>query len=192
MVEEAPRRGAFGEGRPKRRLARHPDERRWETAAAIFRLRVEGLRSHEIRRLLESDPARHPVDGSWTIARVDGLLANPKLTGYQVYNRRATRNGYRWNPVSEWVWSPSPVHPAVVSPDQWRDAQLVTAALKAPRSGLDRVREAAQARGLGMRVVRSSADHVLYGVGDLQFAVRRGDLPDSAADAIITQIGAGR
>ena len=43
------------------------------------------------------------------------LLANPKYTGYMVWNRRATKKGGRFNPPETWVWSEQPTHEPVVT-----------------------------------------------------------------------------
>jgi hypothetical protein len=47
---------------------------------------------------------------------VRDVLANPKYTGYMVWNRRATssRNG-KVNPPNQWVWSPKPTHEPLVT-----------------------------------------------------------------------------
>ncbi|MYT26686.1 recombinase family protein, partial [Streptomyces sp. SID7760] len=126
-----PTRGRFGEARPKKKLVPHPDVRRFDAARELCRLRrEEHLKAADIITILSADPERYPIEGQWTHSRVEGLIGNPKLTGYQVYNRKASRTGRpgysRWNPISKWVWSPGPVHEAVVSLEQWKQAQEVT------------------------------------------------------------------
>ncbi|MGW4828906.1 recombinase family protein [Amycolatopsis japonica] len=80
-------------------------------------------------------PTGTPIPRRWTHNLVEGLLANPKLTGYQVYNRKATRTGKpgvsRRNPLSDWVWSPRITHEPVINLDERKAAQEVTAGLKA-------------------------------------------------------------
>ena len=60
------------------------------------------------------DPAR--AAGQWTPSNVRDILTNPKHTGHMVWNRHARKGEgkNRANPVSEWVWSPTPVHEALV------------------------------------------------------------------------------
>ncbi|NQE89574.1 hypothetical protein HPY32_21680 [Nocardia terpenica] len=136
------------------KLAPHPDSRRFDAARELCRLRrEEHLKSADIIALLAAEPDRYPIEGRWTHNLVEGLAANPKLTGYQVYNRRATRTGRpgysRWNPVSEWVWSPEVVHEPVVSLQEWKQTQEVTAALRAgsQEGSLSRIRATARLRG---------------------------------------------
>ncbi|MEU6406150.1 recombinase family protein [Streptomyces sp. NPDC046985] len=191
--ENAPVRdkARFGIARPKRRLAPHPDSRRFDAASELCRLRrEEHLKAADITAILSSDPDRYPIDGKWTHNRVEGLIANPKLTGYQVYNRKASRTGgpgfSRLNPASEWVWSPQIVHEPVVSVQEWKEAQAVTAALRAGdqhSSSLARLRAAAARRGLTVSRVSSNATHTLYRIGARQVAV-----PSSLPDVIVQQI----
>ncbi|GAA3582093.1 hypothetical protein GCM10022222_78620 [Amycolatopsis ultiminotia] len=43
------------------------------------------------------------------------ILRNPKYTGYQVFNRRASRSkGGKVNDPVKWVWSPKPVHEPLI------------------------------------------------------------------------------
>jgi hypothetical protein len=69
------------------------------------------------------------------------ILANPRYTGRQVWNRQRTdhdpadpaggrygpRQVRRWNPAHEWVISTTVVHPALVSEDDFVAAQAITA-----------------------------------------------------------------
>ncbi|WP_019608847.1 recombinase family protein [Nocardiopsis sp. CNS-639] len=184
----------FGLARPKRRLALHPDPRQQETVREVFRLRrEEKLGNGHIRALLASAPELHPLEqGAWTNQRVLSMLAQPKYTGYQVYNRTAKRtDGERPNPICEWVWSTEPAHPAIITPQEWYDTQLVTARLRqlrADTSGLQRIRQAAQARGLGMALVRSSHTHVVYALGGREVVVPRGKLPAPVVDQIVHEL----
>jgi hypothetical protein len=125
LDESAPRQqsGRFGPARPKKKLAPHADPRRFDATREMHRLRrKEHLKTPDIVEALASEPDRYPIDKRWTINRVNGLLANPKLTGYQVYNRKAARTGRagesRLNPLSEWVWSPRITHEPVISVDE--------------------------------------------------------------------------
>jgi len=184
-------RGRFGDPRPKRKLAPHPDPRRFDTAAEMCRLRrEENLRTAAIIKILTARPDRFPIEGRWTLNLVEGLIANPKLTGYQVYNRKATSSGTpgtsRLKPVSEWVWSPAITHEPVVSIDQWKHAQEVTASLRAERrkdGPLVLIRAAAQRVGLAVTVVRRGGAHTVYRIGDRQVV-----LPDPIPSAIAQQV----
>jgi hypothetical protein len=189
---EAPPRpqARFGE-RPKKKLAPHPDPRRFATTRHLCRLRrEEGLGTTEIVKLLTAEPDRYPIEGRWTKNLVDGLLANPKLTGYQVYNRKAARTGRpgqcRQNPIEKWVWSRTPVHEPVISLQQWKRAQEVTAELKVRRAGggplLD-IRAVAGRLGLDVTEVTSGATHAVYRIGQRQVV-----LPVPVPDAIARQL----
>jgi site-specific DNA recombinase len=79
---------------------------------------------------LHRNPPPQPVDprravGRWTGSAVRGILTNPKYTGYQVWNRRASKQGGRCNPISEWVWSPQPRHEPLVTKDLFEAASPV-------------------------------------------------------------------
>ncbi|MFE4829926.1 recombinase family protein [Streptomyces sp. NPDC056672] len=181
----------FGAVRPKRKLVPHPDPRRFDAARELCRLRrEEHLKCADIIAILASEPDRYPIEGRWTHGLVEGLIANPKLTGFQVYNRRATRTGRagfsRWNPVSEWVWSPGTVHEPVVSVEEWKQAQEVTAGLRAGSQDggrLLRIRAAARQLGLTVTTVSSSGTHTLYRIGGRQVA-----LPTPIPDVIVQQV----
>ncbi|MFF0754445.1 recombinase family protein [Streptomyces sp. NPDC004267] len=190
-------KGRFGDPRPKKKLARHPDERRFDATKQLHRLRrEEHLKAADIISILSAEPDRYPIEGRWTHNLVEGLLANPKLTGYQVYNRKASRTGRtgysRWNPISQWVWSPRPVHEAVISLEQWKQAQEVTASLRAGANGgpLLRIRAAAQRRGLTVTPIRSSGSHTLYRIGNHQWALPT-PIPDIVAQQIIADLESG-
>ncbi|MEU2231219.1 recombinase family protein [Streptomyces vietnamensis] len=130
------------------------------------------------------------MEGRWTHNRVEGLLANPKLTGYQVYNRKASRTGRpgysRWNPISKWVWSPQPTHEAVISLEQWKQAQEVTAGLRADAAGggpLTRIRAEAGRLGLTVTLVEEHGSHSTYRIGSQRLV-----LPSPIPDALVQQI----
>ncbi|MFZ3557621.1 recombinase family protein [Streptomyces sp. BH055] len=112
------------EGRTKHKLV--PDRVRGPVVTEIFRMRaLERLGYRSIADRLNHDPDKYPPPaanrgdasvGHWTVQSVRGILTNPKYTGYQVWNRRARKKrGNRANPVSEWVWSPRPVHEPLVT-----------------------------------------------------------------------------
>ncbi|MFD3815222.1 recombinase family protein [Streptomyces rubiginosohelvolus] len=190
--EDAPpaARGRFGEARPKKKLAPHPDERRFDASAKLCRLRrEEHLKAADIIAILSAAPDRYPIDGRWTHNRVEGLIANPKLTGYQVYNRKATRTGKpgssRWNPISQWVWSPRPVHEAVVTLEEWKAALEITAGLRAGAAAgpLMRIQSTASRKGLAFSVVEETGNYTRYRIGG-QLIV----LPDPVPDAVARQL----
>lgn len=65
--------------------------------------------------------------GEWTRANVEGILRNPKYTGYMVWNRRTQPGGgrERWNAPSEWVWSAEPTHEPIIPRELYDAAQAV-------------------------------------------------------------------
>ncbi|GHH22975.1 recombinase family protein [Streptomyces lanatus] len=77
-----------------------------------------------IAELLNSDRILYPppdppggvrARGAWGKSAVGEILRNPKYTGYQVFNRRASRSGGgKVNPPELWVWSPYPVHEPLI------------------------------------------------------------------------------
>ncbi|MEU6559427.1 recombinase family protein [Nocardia nova] len=185
-----PQRGRFGLARPKRKLVPHSDPRRFDAARELCRLRrEEHLRATDIIAILEAKPDLYPIEGRWTHNRVEGLIASPKLTGYQVYNRRATRTGRpghcRWNPISTWAWSPTIAHEPVISLEQSKQAQVVTASLRtrSPDGALARVLAAARQLGLPITPIRSNATHTLYRIGDRQVVV-----PIPISDMVAQQV----
>jgi site-specific DNA recombinase len=78
-----------------------------------------------------ADPKRNPHRSGavWTLTTVAAILANPRYTGRQVWNRQPTdldlvdpantglghRQVQRWNLPEGWVISRRPAHPALVS-----------------------------------------------------------------------------
>jgi hypothetical protein len=79
----------------------------------------------------QADHARNPHRGGaqWMLTTVAAILANPRYTGRQVWNRQRTDhdnlepgNGLarhhdtqRWNLATQWASSPGPAHPALVT-----------------------------------------------------------------------------
>jgi DNA invertase Pin-like site-specific DNA recombinase len=87
------------------------------------------------------DPARnsHRTGEVWTLRTVAAILANPRYTGRQVWNRQGRdhqasrgkqRRGpvHRWNPVQDWVISKQIVHPPLVTEQDFVAAQAIRAA----------------------------------------------------------------
>ncbi|MBO2461497.1 recombinase family protein [Actinomadura violacea] len=192
--DAAPTANRFGAGRPKCRLALHPDGRRADTVREVFRLRRdERLGDADIAAELRRDPGRYPQDPGrrpWRGVRVAAMLAQPKYTGFMVYNRRATSSGQgRWNPISEWVWSREPAHPAIVTPQYWAETQKVTAQMRRPQTlSMARVIAVARERDVPVRRVRGSDTHTLYEIAGHQVVVPRGDLPSALATELLNLV----
>jgi site-specific DNA recombinase len=90
-----------------------------------------------------SDPKRNPhrSGAGWTLRTVAAILANPRYTGRQVWNRQRTdfdlvdpantglghRQVQRWNLPEGWVISKHPAHPALVSEADFIAAQEASA-----------------------------------------------------------------
>jgi len=86
----------------------------------------------------------------WTLRTVAAILANPRYTGRQVWNRQRTDHDpqeidgvpgagpvQRWNTIEQWVISRRPAHPPLVSEEDFVAAQAVNA-VPAPRDGTTR------------------------------------------------------
>ncbi|GIH20076.1 recombinase family protein [Rugosimonospora africana] len=96
-----------------------------------------------------ADPERNPhrSGAGWTLRPVAAILANPRYTGRQVWNRQRTDRGpldaaddllgqseaRRWNLVQQWV---KRAHPPLVSEEDFVAAQL-TSATAMPEDGSD-------------------------------------------------------
>ena len=90
-----------------------------------------------------ADPKRNPhrSGAAWTLRTVAAILANPRYTGRQVWNRQRTdhdlvdpantglghKQVQRWNLPTGWVISARPAHPALVSEADYIAAQDATA-----------------------------------------------------------------
>jgi len=92
---------------------------------------VHKLGMPTIAARLNADPARYPAPrpgAGWTAQTVYAILGNPKYTGHMVYGRVRTRNGRRVAvPQDQWLWSPQPVHPAIIDLATWQRAQQIGA-----------------------------------------------------------------
>ncbi|MFT7841808.1 recombinase family protein [Saccharothrix sp. BKS2] len=113
-----------------------PDPMRAPVVKRIFRWRLEERAGYQViaDRLnldLTANPPPVPVDpdraaGCWSASSVRHVLTNPKYTGYMVWNRRARKSANaRLNPVIEWVWSPEPVHEALIDLDTFLRIQQI-------------------------------------------------------------------
>ena len=119
------------QGRTKTRLV--PDPTRAPVVAQIFTRRTENrLGVPEITDRLNADHDTYPASNQatgWTASGVASILSNPKHTGHMVFGRRRTQAGKRGQPVPEdqWLWTPEPVHPAIVTRATWDTAQRIGA-----------------------------------------------------------------
>jgi site-specific DNA recombinase len=115
------------QGRTKTRLALDPV--RAPVVVQIFTWRlIDKLGAPAIAARLNADPARYPAPGKpgWTAQAVHVILRNPKYTGHMVFGRRRTRNGHRIQAhPQDWLWSPQPVHPALIDRATWQKAQKI-------------------------------------------------------------------
>ena len=124
-------------GRRAHRL--EPDPATAPVVAWMFAQRLAGHSIARITRALNdaaipcpsaADPKRNPhrSGAAWTLGTVAAILANPRYTGRQVWNRQRTdadlvnpantglghRPVARWNLPAGWVISSRPAHPALV------------------------------------------------------------------------------
>ena len=125
-----PAPGKADQGQTKSRLV--PDPARAPVVVQIFAWRVNArLSIPAICARLNADPAAYPPADSrgWAKTTVAALLANPKYTGHMVYGRTRKTTGRKARPVppDQWIWSPGPVHPALVDRQTWEAAQRVGA-----------------------------------------------------------------
>ena len=141
-------------GRRAHRL--EPDPATAPVVAWMFAQRLAGHSAARITRALNdagvpcpsaADPARNPhrTGAGWTLRTVAAILANPRYTGRQVWNRQRTdfdladpadtalghRQVQRWNLPEGWVISKHPAHTALVSEADFIAAQD-TAAPRGP------------------------------------------------------------
>jgi len=142
------------QGRSKTRLALDPV--RAPVVAQIFTWRVvHKLGMPTIAARLNADPARYPPPNpgkGWTTQTVYAILGNPKATGHMVYGRVRKRNGRRVTvPPDQWLWSPAPVHPAIIDRDTWDAAQTVGAEHGTSRDGYELSRHRAATRTYAYR-----------------------------------------
>jgi site-specific DNA recombinase len=127
VIGPVPAKAALGA--TKTRLAPRPGARRSWQRSSPGAPQSAGLRAIAAR--LNADPDRYPParPGGWTPTGVQAILANPKYTGYMVYGRTrrtGTRRGVRV-PADQWLWSPEPAHPAIITRQMWDAAQLAGA-----------------------------------------------------------------
>jgi site-specific DNA recombinase len=137
-------------GRRAHRL--EPDPETAPVVAWMFAQRLAGHSAARITRALNdagvpcpsaADPARNPhrTGTGWTLRTVAAILANPRYTGRQVWNRQPSRavlvdpadtglghrQVQRWNLPEGWVISRHPAHAALVSEADFIKSQDITA-----------------------------------------------------------------
>jgi site-specific DNA recombinase len=137
-------------GRRAHRL--EPDPATAPVVRWIFAQRLAGHSAARITRALNdagipgpsaADPGRNPhrTGAAWTLRTVAAILANPRYTGRQVWNRQRTdfdlvdpantalghKQVQRWNLPEGWVISKHPAHPALVSEADFIAAQEMAA-----------------------------------------------------------------
>ncbi len=122
-VFKHPNPSKAAKGYTKSRL--EPDGLKGETVTQMAMWRYyERIGCDTIADRLNADLTKYPppeppgkarARGVWSRSSVYDILRNPKYTGYQVFNRRATRSrGGRHNDPIKWVWSPTPVHEPLI------------------------------------------------------------------------------
>src|SRR6266702_3852496 len=137
-------------GRRAHRL--EPDPATAPVVSWMFGQRLAGHSAARITRALNdawvpcpsaADPGRNPhrAGSGWTLRTVAAILANPRYTGRQVWNRQPSqavladpanttlghKQVQRWNPPEGWVISRHPAHAALVSEADFIAAQDTTA-----------------------------------------------------------------
>lgn len=134
-------------GQTKTRL--EPDDLRGETVTQIALWRYhEGLGYDTIAERLNADlikyppptpPSKERARGAWGKTSVYEILVNPKYTGFQVFNRRASRSrrGKVNDPV-KWVWSAEPAHEPLIPKWMYDELSARRQARRGSRDGNDR------------------------------------------------------
>lgn len=94
------------------------------------------LNGDGVRCPAEVDAARNAHRGRWTWRTVACILANPRYTGRQVWNRYGIEHQHpatvrRPNHAGEWLISARAAHPGLVTVEDFVAAQSIRAARKA-------------------------------------------------------------
>ena len=164
-------------GRRAHRL--EPDPATAPVVSWMFGQRLAGHSAARITRALNdagvpcpsaADPARNPhrAGSGWTLRTAAAILANPRYTGRQVWNRQPSeavlvdpantglghRQVQRWNLPEGWVISKHPAHAALVSEADFIAAQDASCAARpgrtrGPQVPAGRVHHAAGGAGAG-------------------------------------------
>ena len=109
---------------------------------------AEGLTRDGIPSPSQHDRARNPhrTGQGWSKSAVRTILANPRYTGGQVWNKQRKDEilldvndvaaGYetrlRWNPASRWIWSDTIAHEPLITDEDFQAAQAIMAGAGAP------------------------------------------------------------
>ncbi len=137
-------------GRRAQRLEPDPD-----TAPVVTWMFAQRRAGHSLARITRAlndagipcpsaaDPGRntHRAGQAWTLGTVRAVLANPRYTGHQVWNRQPTshdlidpantglghRQAQRWAQPDGWIISTRPSHPALVSEEDFIKVQGIRA-----------------------------------------------------------------
>ncbi|MET3424817.1 DNA invertase Pin-like site-specific DNA recombinase [Actinoplanes tereljensis] len=153
-------------GRRLRRL--DPDPETARHVRWIFAQRLAGHSTAGIARTLNAlgvvapsayDRARnsHRTGAAWTLRTVAAILANPRYTGRQVWNRQSVdhhetdpgnkssraagrRPTHGWNAKDQWVISAKIAHPPLISEADFVRAQQITAIARPDDGNLRRYR----------------------------------------------------
>ena len=104
---------------------------------------AEGLTRDGIPSPSQHDRARNPhrTGQGWSKTAVRTILANPRYTGRQVWNKQRKDEilldvddvaaGYetrlRWNPASRWIWSDTIAHEPLITDEDFQAAQAIMA-----------------------------------------------------------------
>ncbi len=112
---------------------------------------AENLTRDEIPSPSQHDPERnrHRPGQGWAKSAVRAILANPRYTGRQVWNKQRKEEvlldveevslGYetkmRWNDPDAWIWSETLAHDPLITPEQFQAAQVIRADHGRSRAG---------------------------------------------------------
>ena len=115
---------------------------------------AEGLTADTIPSPSQADPARnrHRTGEGWAKGAIRVILANPRYTGRQVWNRQRkdevlldvanVADGYktkmRWNEPGSWVWSEKTVHEPLVTIRDFETAQTIRSQAGRARTNRER------------------------------------------------------
>lgn len=115
----------------------------WNSGSGYYAI-AEGLTRDGIPSPSAYDRARnrHRDGEGWAKSAIRAILANPRYTGYQVWNKQRRdevlidvedvalghESRMRWNDTDKWVWSEKPMHEPLVAMEEFETAQAHLAA----------------------------------------------------------------
>ncbi|GAB3391532.1 hypothetical protein GCM10027360_81850 [Amycolatopsis echigonensis] len=178
-VYRHPNPAKAAKGFTKSRL--EPDDARGETVTQIALWRYEGLGYPAIVDRLNADLSKYPppqpagmlrARGAWSKSTVADILHNPKYTGYQVFNRRASRSAHgRVNDPAKWVWSPEPAHEPLIPKWMYDHFNAGRKIGQSRRNGLElNSHPAARRTGLFRSLIFCSCGRRMFGAQRPRFA----------------------